>query len=107
MKNGISGMVVKLRAMGVEPSVLASLMSSIKSAVAPKLDDAVVTRLREVAATHHRAMLVLGRNGTYSVFTPEGHAALQATARKHKPWAARSKAIRAARTHKPAKSGKA
>lgn len=83
--------------MGVEQSVLVTLMNSIKSATAPKLGEEVIARLRDVAATHHRAMLVLGRNGTYSVFTPEGHAALQATARKHKPWAVRARALKAAR----------
>lgn len=96
MKNEIGLMVSRLREMGVSPLILENLLNNVRETLAPKLGEDVIARLRAVTATHHRAMLVLGRNG-YSVFTPEGHAKLQATARKHKPWAVRSKGLKTAR----------
>lgn len=91
------GITQKLRSMGVEPSVLRMVRAGVRNAQAPKLDDVVIDRLREEISQNHRAILVLGRNGGYSVFSPEGHAALCANAKRNKPWTA----VRRARAKNP------
>lgn len=86
----MANVVSTLKSLHVGPEVLKLVREKVRESEAPKLSDSVVERLREVAGSHKRAMLVLGRNG-YSVFSPEGHDKLVRTARKYKPWAARSR----------------
>jgi len=80
-----------LRSLGVPPSVLKTVRESVSHAQAPDIDATVIGRLREEVSAHKRAILVLGKNGGYSVFSPEGHAALRASARKNQPWKMASK----------------
>ena len=76
-----------LRALDVGPTILKMVRADLKKAKAPEIDADVQERLREECSDNGRALLVLGKDGkSYSVFSPEGHAALRASARKHQPW---------------------
>jgi hypothetical protein len=86
MTQKLADITSTLRSMNVDPTVIKMVQAEVKKAEAPEIDITVQARLREVASEHGRALLVLGRNGGYSVFTPEGHASLRANARKNKPW---------------------
>jgi hypothetical protein len=96
MNTEIAGITKKLRSLGVEPSVLKLVRDGVKNSSAPRIAGEVIDRLRDVIMESRRAILVLGRNGDYSVFSPAGHAALCASAKKHKPWAASMKSRAAA-----------
>lgn len=91
MGHGINAVTAELRRMGVSPEVIMTVREGAKHAMAPVIKGDVLERLRVTASEHHRAMLVLGSNGQYRVFSPDGHKALIASARKNKPWVARSK----------------
>jgi len=56
----------------------------------------VLTHLREVVGHNRGAFIKLCHSGVYRIYSPAAHDRLQATAHKHKPWAIRSRAIRAA-----------
>lgn len=99
MNTEIAVITGKLRSMGVDPTVLKMVREGVKKAQSPQLDQSVIERLRETVANSHRAILVLSAGGKYSVFSPEGHASLRASAKKHQPWVA-SKKHRAKKTSK-------
>ena len=91
-------MIGQLRGLGVNAAVLKLGRADLKKVQAPPLDEAVQERLREEIGTHQRAVLVLSRDGKgYSVFSPEGHAALRASARRNKPWMSIRKAAKKAK----------
>lgn len=80
-------MLGQLRTLGVNASVLKMVRADLRKTQAPPLDEAVINRLLEEVGNKRKALLVLGRKGHYSVFSPEGHEALCASTRKNKPWA--------------------
>ena len=84
-------MIGQLREAGVNPTVLKAVRADLRKTQAPPLTEAVISRLLDEVGEKHKAWLVLGRKGHYSVFSPEGHEALCASTRKNKPWAARAK----------------
>lgn len=91
MTTEMVGLTEKLRELGVDPSILKMVKKDLRKVHAPMLGEAVIDRLREEVSLHRKALLVMGRNGHYSVFSPEGHAALRASAKRNKPWEGRRK----------------
>lgn len=90
MKNQIAAITGQLRDLGVSPSVLRMVKESVTSRDVPSINKTVTERIKkQIAETHNKqALVVLARNGKYRVFSTEGHAALRASAKKHKPWVA-------------------
>ena len=83
----MTGIIRQLRTMRVAPSVLKLIRVEAEKVQVPAISAQVQGRLQEVSLEHGRALLVLNRDGEgYSVFSPDGHAALCASAKKHKPW---------------------
>lgn len=85
MTTEMIGITGKLKSLGIPASVIKMVRDGVKEK-APKIGNAVLDRIRETISESHRAILILGRNGSYSVFSPAGHAALCASAKRNKPW---------------------
>lgn len=77
----------ELQSAGVSPAVLRMVQQDLSKRDVPSIKGPVAQRMREVVAEHGKAVLVLCTNGSYKVFSPEGHDVLRDSARKHKPWA--------------------
>lgn len=90
-KLGLTGITKRLKAMGVATYVLDLVREGVKHPDAPDLGREVVARLKETITASGKAVVVLTKEGTYRVFTVEGHQALRASARKNKPWEAATK----------------
>lgn len=77
----------ELRAMGVSPAVLKMVVQSAEhDERAPGIPAGIVKKMRAMASLDRRAVLVWCTNGSYKVFSHDGHEALRDSARKNKPW---------------------
>lgn len=90
-RNGLTSITSKLKSMGVSEYIINLVREGVKHPAAPDLSREVVARLKETVTENGKAIVVLTREGAYRVFTVEGHKALQASARKNKPWEAATK----------------
>ena len=89
----LQGITQALRQLGVDADIVKMVRARTRMGHAPKITTGIMERLRYVAGINGKAVLVLSKKGRYSVFTPEGIAALSANAKKNQPWKSRKSKI--------------
>jgi hypothetical protein len=83
----IAAVAQELRELGVPASVIKTVRESAKNdPTAPPIGKDVQNRLRAQIGETKGAYITLSSTGGYRVFSPEGHASLRASAKKHQPW---------------------
>lgn len=82
----IQGIAKRLKKLGVDPAVVKLVRNGDKMPKAPGIDKHIVERLAHCVLQHGRAVLMLSKKGSYSVFSVDGINAIREAALRSKPW---------------------